>query len=314
VVKRGGLVNNEQYDTHGRWIGSINFGGDVFLRLKNYTPNNRATSVSYQLLQNYRKFLRAYELAWRGVDLPAVAVAPGGRQRRGRGGGLLKGGGRAGSERPKQQRGTGTAPQQPAKQALQQKGSSSSQFSDPLDMLACLADLPAAGGQGACSPGAGPTAAAVQQQAGGVTAAAGSASEDEAGQHAQPQRRGSKRQREAAEEEDTWQPPSWRRSSSVGAAIRTSGSLQPAAAAAEDAWMEGGRLVLVTEGPGQGRTWGAVVPHLRDLPLEVLQGEMHPPGCSFPTTRAVSRLATMCRAGSSSSCCLEWTVQLACNM
>jgi hypothetical protein len=56
VVWRGGYVANERYDDKGsRWTGTINFAGDIFPRLKNWTANNRATSVGSQLLNNYRK-------------------------------------------------------------------------------------------------------------------------------------------------------------------------------------------------------------------------------------------------------------------
>ncbi|CAD7698723.1 unnamed protein product [Ostreobium quekettii] len=69
VVSLGGLMANEKYDEHGRWVGSINFAGVVFPKLDNYTKGNRATSVGNQLLSNYRKFLYDYENAWRHVDL-----------------------------------------------------------------------------------------------------------------------------------------------------------------------------------------------------------------------------------------------------
>ena len=41
----------------------------IFPRMKNYTPYNRATSVGNQLLNNYRKFLLAYEACHRPKDL-----------------------------------------------------------------------------------------------------------------------------------------------------------------------------------------------------------------------------------------------------
>ncbi len=45
-----------RYDDKGsRWTGTINFAGDIFPRLRNWTANNRATSVGSQLLNNYRK-------------------------------------------------------------------------------------------------------------------------------------------------------------------------------------------------------------------------------------------------------------------
>ena len=46
----------------------------IFPRMKNYTPYNRATSVGNQLLNNYRKFLLAYEVCHRGKDLVGGAT------------------------------------------------------------------------------------------------------------------------------------------------------------------------------------------------------------------------------------------------
>ncbi len=42
VVARGGMLDNERYDERGRWVGGINFAGEVFPRIRNYTPNNRS--------------------------------------------------------------------------------------------------------------------------------------------------------------------------------------------------------------------------------------------------------------------------------
>lgn len=69
VTRVGGLIANEQYDENGRWIGGINFAGHIFPKLKNYSKDNRATSVGNQLLSNYRKFLYEYERAWQHIDL-----------------------------------------------------------------------------------------------------------------------------------------------------------------------------------------------------------------------------------------------------
>lgn len=69
VVRYGGLIANEGYDDRGRWKGGINFAGDIFPKMKNWTANNRATSVGNQLLNNYKKFLLHYEKAWSVVDL-----------------------------------------------------------------------------------------------------------------------------------------------------------------------------------------------------------------------------------------------------
>ena len=71
VVRHGGFVDNERYDDYNRWIGGINFAGQIFPKMANYTPNNRATSIGNQLLSNYRKFLLAYEVAHRVKDLEA---------------------------------------------------------------------------------------------------------------------------------------------------------------------------------------------------------------------------------------------------
>ena len=49
--------------------GGINFGGEVFPRLRNWTPNNKATSVGNQLLTAYRKYLLAYETVHAPRDL-----------------------------------------------------------------------------------------------------------------------------------------------------------------------------------------------------------------------------------------------------
>ncbi len=46
----------------------------IFPRMKNYTPHNRATSVGNQLLNNYRKFLLAYEVCHRGRDLSGAVT------------------------------------------------------------------------------------------------------------------------------------------------------------------------------------------------------------------------------------------------
>jgi hypothetical protein len=45
VIKEGGYLANERYDSYNRWVGSINFGGRIFPSMRNYTPNNRATSI-----------------------------------------------------------------------------------------------------------------------------------------------------------------------------------------------------------------------------------------------------------------------------
>lgn len=44
--------------------------------MKNYTPYNRATSVGNQLLNNYRKFLLAYEICHRSKDLAGPQPTP----------------------------------------------------------------------------------------------------------------------------------------------------------------------------------------------------------------------------------------------
>ena len=44
--------------------------------MKNYTPYNRATSVGNQLLNNYRKFLLAYEVCHRSKDLAGPIPTP----------------------------------------------------------------------------------------------------------------------------------------------------------------------------------------------------------------------------------------------
>lgn len=44
--------------------------------MKNYTPYNRATSVGNQLLNNYRKFLLAYEVCHRSKDLAGPVPTP----------------------------------------------------------------------------------------------------------------------------------------------------------------------------------------------------------------------------------------------
>ena len=69
VIGVGGFTNNERYDDTNRWKGGINFAGEVFPKMRNWTAGNRATSVGNQLHTNYRKFLLAYELAHRVVDL-----------------------------------------------------------------------------------------------------------------------------------------------------------------------------------------------------------------------------------------------------
>lgn len=45
VIKWGGMMLNESYDHAGRYTGAINFSGQIFPNLKNYTPNHRATSI-----------------------------------------------------------------------------------------------------------------------------------------------------------------------------------------------------------------------------------------------------------------------------
>lgn len=68
VLKQGGMLATERYD-QGRWVGKLNFGGLVFPKMRNYTQNNRATSVGSQLINTYRKTLLNYEKAWQYVDL-----------------------------------------------------------------------------------------------------------------------------------------------------------------------------------------------------------------------------------------------------
>eukprot|EP00884_Botryococcus_braunii_P005436 jgi/Botrbrau1/14894/Bobra.0248s0011.2 len=70
VMRRGGFLENEQYDQQGRWKGRINFAGEIFKKLTNFTENNKATSVGNQLMSNYKKFLLAYEVAHSVTDLP----------------------------------------------------------------------------------------------------------------------------------------------------------------------------------------------------------------------------------------------------
>ncbi|KAK9845836.1 hypothetical protein WJX81_003853 [Elliptochloris bilobata] len=77
VIKEGGYIANERYDDYNRWVGSINFGGRIFPAMRNFTPNNRATSIGNQLINNYRKFLLAYERHHRPRDLPAPPVSEG---------------------------------------------------------------------------------------------------------------------------------------------------------------------------------------------------------------------------------------------
>lgn len=45
VVKWGGMMLNESYDAAGRYTGAINFSGQIFPNLKNFTPGHRATSI-----------------------------------------------------------------------------------------------------------------------------------------------------------------------------------------------------------------------------------------------------------------------------
>lgn len=42
----------------------------------NFTVNNRATSVGNQLLNNYKKFLLAYERAYHSRDVQVAALVP----------------------------------------------------------------------------------------------------------------------------------------------------------------------------------------------------------------------------------------------
>ena len=48
----------------------------IFPKMKNYTPYNRATSVGNQLLNNYRKFLLNYEICHRSRDLGGPLATP----------------------------------------------------------------------------------------------------------------------------------------------------------------------------------------------------------------------------------------------
>ena len=48
----------------------------IFPKMKNYTPYNRATSVGNQLLNNYRKFLLNYEICHRSRDLGGPIATP----------------------------------------------------------------------------------------------------------------------------------------------------------------------------------------------------------------------------------------------
>lgn len=76
VIRHGGFISNERYDETNRWKGSINFAGEIFPKLRNWTANNRATSVGNQLHCNYRKFLLAYEIAHQTRDLGLEEAAP----------------------------------------------------------------------------------------------------------------------------------------------------------------------------------------------------------------------------------------------
>lgn len=52
----------------------------IFPKMRNYTANNKATSVGNQLLTNYKKFLLSYERAYSSVDIK-VCLLPWLRQR-----------------------------------------------------------------------------------------------------------------------------------------------------------------------------------------------------------------------------------------
>ncbi|KAK9812968.1 hypothetical protein WJX72_006606 [[Myrmecia] bisecta] len=72
VTRNGGFLANERYDAYGRWVGGINFAGQIFPKMRNYTQNHRATSIGNQLLSNYRKFLVAYEVCHQHKDLDSL--------------------------------------------------------------------------------------------------------------------------------------------------------------------------------------------------------------------------------------------------
>ena len=69
VIKEGGYLANERYDSYNRWVGSINFGGRIFPSMRNYTPNNRATSIGAPPLP-----MPPLPVAWCGRCGPLVCV------------------------------------------------------------------------------------------------------------------------------------------------------------------------------------------------------------------------------------------------
>lgn len=55
VVKWGGMMLNESYDGAGRYTGAINFSGQIFPNLKNYTPGHRATSIGKHRKRDFKE-------------------------------------------------------------------------------------------------------------------------------------------------------------------------------------------------------------------------------------------------------------------
>ena len=69
----------QSFDRHphgGTGAESDIFMVQIFPKMKNYTPYNRATSVGNQLLNNYRKFLLNYEICHRSRDLGGPLATP----------------------------------------------------------------------------------------------------------------------------------------------------------------------------------------------------------------------------------------------
>jgi len=69
VIKEGGYLANERYDSYNRWVGSINFGGRIFPSMRNYTPNNRATSIGARPPRWCRPACRVVRLLWMLVPI-----------------------------------------------------------------------------------------------------------------------------------------------------------------------------------------------------------------------------------------------------
>eukprot|EP00740_Mantoniella_antarctica_P002808 CAMPEP_0181348250 /NCGR_PEP_ID=MMETSP1106-20121128/73_1 /TAXON_ID=81844 /ORGANISM="Mantoniella antarctica, Strain SL-175" /LENGTH=150 /DNA_ID=CAMNT_0023460525 /DNA_START=69 /DNA_END=518 /DNA_ORIENTATION=+ len=62
VVNRGGYPTKERVAELKPFV-AVNWAGEIFPLMANYSPGHRGTSVGHVLIQHYRSYLYRYELA-----------------------------------------------------------------------------------------------------------------------------------------------------------------------------------------------------------------------------------------------------------